>query len=612
MNNNDITKEQLIEELKELRRRFSELEEAEVERKRSEQVRLALYHIANAVNTTEDLNELFKSIQQQLGTIVDTTNFYIALYNKGDDTLLLPYFVDEKHKFTSVPAGKTLTAYIVKHNKPLLATEEDIRKMTEAGEVEMIGTISKIWLGVPLQTGKNVIGALVVQSYTDSSLYTEKDLEILKFVSDQVAIAIERKQSDEMLRESEEKYRLHFDNVSDVIFSIDPDFNLLSISPSVERVLGYRPEELIGKSLRYIDILAPDYLETAISETTRILMGVRITSSVYEFIAKDGSRKFGEVSGAPLIRDNAIVAALCVARDITERVKTEKALRASEERFRGITERSFDAIYELDLEGNITYISPAIERITGYKSKEVLGKSFNSYLRETEVPKAVQDLAKVRKGNNLEGLNLEMVRKDGSFASIEFNASPIVKDGTVVGIQGIARDITERKRVEEELRILATTDTLTGFLNRGFGLLLFGKQLQMAKRNNSKLSICYIDVDGLKDINDTYGHQEGDEVLRLISRFIKETLRKADIISRLGGDEFLLILPQCSADKAVLVWERIGEKVDAYNARKMKPYMIRLSHGFAEYDPGEEKSVDQLIAVADQEMYKDKRSKSLK
>lgn len=612
MNDNNKTKDELIQELKAVRKRIDELEQTEIDRKRSEHVRLALYYIANAVNTTEDLNDLFKSIQQQLGTIVDTTNFYIALYNKKDDTLLLPYFVDEKHKFTTVPAGKTLTAYIIKNNKPLLATEEDIKRMTETGEVEMVGTISKIWLGVPLKTAKEVIGALVVQSYTDSSLYTEKDLEILKFVSDQVAIAIERKQSDELLRESEEKYRLHFENVSDVIFSIDPDFNLLSISPSVERVLGYTPEQLTGKSLRHLGILAPDYRETAISETTRILMGVRIISSVYEFIAKDGTRKFGEVSGAPLIRNNVIVAALCVARDITERVKTEKALRRSEERFRGITERSFDAIFELDLEGSITYISPAIERFTGYKPTEVLGIPFNNYLRESEIPKAIQDLAKVRKGNNLEGLNLELVRKDGSLASIELNASPIIKDGQVVGIQGIARDITERKRVEEELRILATTDALTGFLNRGFGLLLFGKQLQMAKRNNSKLSICYIDVDGLKDVNDTYGHQEGDEVLRLISRFIRETLRKADIISRLGGDEFLLILPQCSADKAVLVWERIAEKVDTYNARKMKPYTIRLSRGFAEYDPLDEKSVDQLIAVADQEMYKNKRSKSLK
>ncbi len=177
------------------------------ERKRAEKIQLVLYNIANAVNKTEDLNELFKSIQNQLGTIIDTTNFYIALYNKENDTLLLPYFVDEKHKFRIVPAGKTLTVYIIKNDKPLLATEESIKKLTRAGEVKMFGKIPKVWLGVPLKTGKKVIGALVIQSYTDASLYAEKDLEILKFVSEQIAIAIEHKRAQEELKQSFEKLR---------------------------------------------------------------------------------------------------------------------------------------------------------------------------------------------------------------------------------------------------------------------------------------------------------------------------------------------------------------------------------------------------------------------
>jgi PAS domain S-box-containing protein len=137
----------------------------------------------------------------------------------------------------------------------------------------------------------------------------------------------ERKRAEEALRESEEKYRLHFEHVSDVIYSIDPDFRILSVSPSVERILGYRPEELIGKPFQDLNLLTEEYLETAFSDAKRVLAGERISSSVYEFIAKDGTNKFGEVSSAPLVRDGKVAAVISVARDITERKQLETQLR---------------------------------------------------------------------------------------------------------------------------------------------------------------------------------------------------------------------------------------------------------------------------------------------
>jgi two-component system cell cycle sensor histidine kinase/response regulator CckA len=140
----------------------------------------------------------------------------------------------------------------------------------------------------------------------------------------------QRKRAEEALRESEERYRLHFENVNDVIFSVDPELRVLSVSPSVERYLGYRPEELIGKAFRDLGLLAAEYLETAFSNTMRVLAGERISSSVYEFIAKDGTRKLGEVSGAPLIRDDKVVGVVSVARDVTERKRLEAQLRQAQ------------------------------------------------------------------------------------------------------------------------------------------------------------------------------------------------------------------------------------------------------------------------------------------
>jgi PAS domain S-box-containing protein len=137
----------------------------------------------------------------------------------------------------------------------------------------------------------------------------------------------DRQRMEVALRKSEEKYRLHFENVSDVIYSIDLEFRVLSVSPSVERVLGYKPEELIGKPLQELNLLAAESLEMALSDVRRILAGERVSAAVYEFIVKDGSRRFGEVSGAPLVQDGKVVALVSVARDITERKRAERLLQ---------------------------------------------------------------------------------------------------------------------------------------------------------------------------------------------------------------------------------------------------------------------------------------------
>ncbi|MEA3500733.1 MAG: PAS domain S-box protein, partial [Candidatus Marinimicrobia bacterium] len=151
--------------------------------KESEKVHKMLYNITDAVNTTKDLDELFEIIHKQLSTIVDTTNYNVALYDKKTDSISLPYQINEKDKFTSFPAGKSLASYVIKTGKPLLADEKTLDRLTKTGKVKRVGAPSKIWLGVPLKIENEIVGMISVQSYTDASLYTEKDLETLTFVS---------------------------------------------------------------------------------------------------------------------------------------------------------------------------------------------------------------------------------------------------------------------------------------------------------------------------------------------------------------------------------------------------------------------------------------------
>ncbi|GAH20388.1 unnamed protein product, partial [marine sediment metagenome] len=299
-----------------------------------------------------------------------------------------------------------------------------------------------------------------------------------------------------------------------------------------------------------------------------------------------------------------------ILEDITKKKKAEQALQESEEKYRRVVDNSLVGLY-ITQSHILKFCNQRLVEMFGFtSSKELIGK----HIRELVAPESwelVDKQVKLRESGEGGSIQYEFkgVKKDGTIFDIETSGSRIIYEGNPA-IQGSMIDITARKRTEEELRKFATTDVLTGVLNRGHALLLFGKQLQVSRRNKQKLSICYVDVDRLKDINDTYGHQEGDEALKLISKFLEETPREADIVCRLGGDEFLMILPQCPIDQAKSVWERIANKLTAFNAKMIKPYIISLSCGFAEYNPDAEKSVDKLIAIADQEMYKDKHRKT--
>ncbi|MCD4773044.1 MAG: response regulator [Bacteroidales bacterium] len=170
------------------------------DRKRNEKIKSILYSISNAVTSSKDLKELVDLIRNQLGEIVDTTNFFVALYDEKTDTFELPYYSDEKDNYNSFPAGKSMTAYVIKTQKSVLAKWNEISELEKLGVVETIGVSSKIWLGVPLKIKDKFTGVLVLQSYEDENAYTQDDLNTLEIISQQVSISIERKKAEEDLK----------------------------------------------------------------------------------------------------------------------------------------------------------------------------------------------------------------------------------------------------------------------------------------------------------------------------------------------------------------------------------------------------------------------------
>ena len=168
----------------------------------------------------------------------------------------------------------------------------------------------------------------------------------------------------------------------------------------------------------------------------------------------------------------------------------------------------------------------------------------------------------------------------------------------------IGEDIMEE---QDKFKEYATLDTLTGLMTRREGLAFLKKQLEFARFNGVKVVFCFIDINGLKEINDTYGHDAGDDLISSVSRIIKKNARGNDTIFRYGGDEFILVIDNIDKKTAEFVWRRIELNFEEYNNKSGKEYKLSASHGFAEYDPYINQSIDELLKISDSEMYKNKK-----
>jgi diguanylate cyclase (GGDEF)-like protein len=171
----------------------------------------------------------------------------------------------------------------------------------------------------------------------------------------------------------------------------------------------------------------------------------------------------------------------------------------------------------------------------------------------------------------------------------------------------LEKEITARKRMEGMLRSLALTDDLTGLYNRRGFLTLAKQQLKLAHRMESGLSLVYLDLDGLKLVNDTFGHDEGSAALRKTAEILRETFRDSDIIARFGGDEFTVLVVQTSDHSPEIIASRLQEKMADYNAHRTQRYELSLSVGIAYLDPRSPVPIEELIARADEKMYEHKR-----
>ena len=258
--------------------------------------------------------------------------------------------------------------------------------------------------------------------------------------------------ANQQLKMLEERYRLSFENTSDVIFIVDENLNILSMSQSAEKILGYKPEEFIGKLVTDMKhIFTPASFERAIADAMLILKGETISAKIYEFMAKDGTIKIGEVSGSPIMRNGQVTGFVSIARDITDRRRMEDELRNSAQKYRTILEDMNDMYYELDIKGNMTFFNKALLSLTARSPEELQGMNFRDYMSSEGSEDALKIFGEIYKTGKPRLFVNEIVTKTGEVKYFESQAGLLLDENKQpIGFRGIARDITDRKKAQDE------------------------------------------------------------------------------------------------------------------------------------------------------------------
>ena len=414
----------------------------------------------------------------------------------------------------------------------------------------------------------------------------------------------ERKWAEEVLTASVRQWQNTLDAINDAVCLLDLKGRTLQCNEAIRELLRKPSSEIIGHTCWELMCGASEPIEgcpivrmweTHHRETMVLPMGDRWLEVVVDPVLDDSG---------------ALIGAVHIMTDISERKQAEEALRESEERYRSLVETSPDAITLTDLGTNIIMANQQAALLHGFQNVEEMLSSVRDatdLIAPRDRQRAIDNAQKTLEMGSIRNIEYTFLRKDGTTFPAELSASLIVDaEGNPKAFTAVTRDITERKQAEEQLNHMATHDALTSLPNR----MLFNDRLTVAlaraHRNQQGLATMLLDLDHFKDVNDTLGHTVGDKLLQAVGDRLTSLLRKSDTVARMGGDEFLLLLPDIArVEDAANIAQKILEDIRRPFEFEAHELHITTSIGMALY-PNDGEDVDALMRNADIALYRAK------
>ena len=391
-----------------------------------------------------------------------------------------------------------------------------------------------------------------------------------------------------------------FEASFDMLCFIGVDGCFKDLNPSWTRTLGWSVAELLNTP--WLDLVHPKDQQIAVEAEERLLLRQQTGACEYRLRCKNGRYKWVVWNASADLERQEIFATL---RDITDSKLMQEALKSSVRKYRTFFDSAGDAVFVHDFSERLLDVNRvACERL-GYSREELLRMPMDQFKKTHTAISAPQLLDKIEKDGHV-SFEAHHRAKDGRDLLVWTNARRTEYDG-LPAILSICRDISERKRIENELRNLAITDSLTGAWNRRYFISRGKEELARSLRYGTQFCLLILDIDFFKLINDTYGHDIGDEVLKSLTERCRIVLRETDVFARLGGEEFAALLPQTSRNDALLTADRLRTSIAAMPMEQISEnFSITVSIGVS-LSNGPDSTIEELMKQADQAMYRAKK-----